>query len=265
MNWIEALILGIIQGLTEFLPVSSSGHLEIGKVLLGVNVKESLSFSIVVHGATVLSTIIIFRKDIWQIITAFFKFKWNEETQYIFKIAVSMLPVGIIGLLFKDYLESLFNGNILLVGSMLIVTAILLAFTYYAKPRSKNITFKDALIIGIAQAIAVLPGISRSGATISTGLLLGNDKEKTARFSFLMVLIPIIGANIKDILDGSMTSEAGISPVVLTVGFIAAFISGLLACTWMINIVKKGKLIYFAVYCLAIGLIAISYSLFFAS
>ena len=262
MNWIEALILGIIQGLTEFLPVSSSGHLEIGKVLLGVNVKESLSFSIVVHGATVLSTIIIFRKDIWQIITAFFKFEWNEETQYIFKIAVSMLPVGVIGLLFKDYLESLFNGNILLVGSMLIVTAALLAFTYYAKPRSKNISFKDALIIGIAQAIAVLPGISRSGATISTGLLLGNDKEKTARFSFLMVLVPIIGANIKDIMDGSMTGDAGINPVVLSVGFVAAFISGLLACTWMINIVKKGKLIYFAVYCLLVGLIAIGYSLF---
>ena len=262
MNWIEALILGIIQGLTEFLPVSSSGHLEIGKVLLGVEVKESLSFSIVVHGATVLSTIIIFRKDIWQIITAFFKFEWNEETKYIFKIAVSMIPVGIIGLLFKDDLESLFNGNILLVGSMLILTAALLAFTYYAKPKTKNITFKDAIIIGIAQAIAVLPGISRSGATISTGLLLGNDKEKTARFSFLMVLVPIIGANIKDILDGSMTSEAGINPIVLTIGFIAAFISGLLACTWMINIVKKGKLIYFAYYCLAVGIIAIGYSLF---
>jgi len=262
MNWIEALILGIIQGLTEFLPVSSSGHLEIGKVLLGVEVKESLSFSIVVHGATVLSTIIIFRKDIWQIITAFLKFEWNEETKYIFKIAVSMIPVGIIGLLFKDDLESLFNGNILLVGSMLILTAVLLAFTYYAKPKTKNITFKDAIIIGIAQAIAVLPGISRSGATISTGLLLGNDKEKTARFSFLMVLVPIIGANIKDILDGSMTSEAGINPIVLTIGFIAAFISGLLACTWMINIVKKGKLIYFAYYCLAVGIIAIGYSLF---
>ena len=258
MNWIEALILGIIQGLTEFLPVSSSGHLEIGKVLLDVNVKESLSFSIVVHGATVLSTIIIFRKDIWQIITAFFKFKWNEETAYIFKIAVSMIPVGIIGLLFKDYFESLFNGNMLLVGSMLIVTAALLSFTYYAKPKNKNITFKDALIIGIAQAIAILPGISRSGATISSGLLLGNDKEKTARFSFLMVLLPIIGANIKDILDGSMTSEAGINPVVLIVGFVAAFISGLLACTWMINIVKKGKLIYFSAYCLIVGIIAIT-------
>jgi len=262
MNWIDAIILGIIQGLTEFLPVSSSGHLEIGKVLLGVEIKESMSFSIVVHGATVLSTIIIFRKDIWQIITAFLKFKWNEETAYIFKIAVSMIPVGIIGLLYKEELENLFNGNILLVGSMLIITAALLAFTYYAKPKNKNITFKDAIIIGIAQAIAILPGISRSGATISTGLLLGNDKEKTARFSFLMVLIPIIGANIKDVLDGSMTNNAGISPFVLTIGFVAAFISGLLACTWMINIVKKGKLIYFAIYCLIIGTIAVGYSLF---
>ncbi|MBN1252139.1 MAG: undecaprenyl-diphosphate phosphatase [Bacteroidales bacterium] len=265
MNWLEAAILGIIQGLTEFLPVSSSGHLEIGKVLLGVNVSESLTFSIVVHGATVLSTIIVFRKDIWQIITAFLKFEWNEETAYIFKIAVSIIPVGIIGLLFKDYLESLFNGNILLVGSMLIVTSILLAFTFYAKPKEKDISFKDALIIGIAQAIAVLPGISRSGATISTGLLLGNDKEKTARFSFLMVLVPIIGANIKDLMDGSFSAENGISSTALIIGFVTAFISGLLACSWMIKIVKNGKLIYFALYCLIIGLIAVSYSLFFAA
>ncbi|MEN8120959.1 MAG: undecaprenyl-diphosphate phosphatase [Bacteroidota bacterium] len=264
MNWIEALILGIIQGLTEFLPVSSSGHLELGKVILGVEATKSLSFSIVVHGATVLSTIVVFRKEILELIQGFFRFQMNEETHYIFKIAVSMIPVGIVGVFFKDYVESLFTGNILLVGSMLIVTAALLAFTYYAKPRDKKISYKDAFIIGIAQAIAVIPGISRSGSTISTGLLLGNNKERTARFSFLMVLIPIIGANFKDILDGNLSDTSGVGSLPLIVGFVAAFISGLLACTWMINIVKRGKLIYFAIYCLIIGLLAISWALFFS-
>ncbi len=263
MNWIEALILGIIQGLTEFLPVSSSGHLELGKAIMGVEATDSLVFTVVVHGATVLSTIVVFRKEIWELIQGFFRFQMNEETHYIFKIAVSMIPVGIVGVFFKDYVESLFTGNILLVGSMLIFTAVLLAFTYYAKPRDKKITYKDAFIIGIAQAIAVIPGISRSGSTISTGLLLGNNKEQTARFSFLMVLIPIIGANIKDVMDGSMSDTSGIGTLPLLIGFFAAFISGLLACTWMINIVKRGKLIYFAVYCLIIGLIAISWALFF--
>ncbi len=264
MNWIEALILGIIQGLTEFLPVSSSGHLEIGKAIMGVEATDSMVFTVVVHGATVLSTIVVFRKEIWELITGFFRFQMNEETHYIFKIAVSMIPVGIVGLFFKDYVESLFTGNILLVGSMLIFTAVLLAFTYYAKPRDKKISYKDAFIIGLAQAVAVIPGISRSGSTISTGLLLGNNKERTARFSFLMVLIPIIGANLKDILDGSMANSSGVGTLPLIIGFFAAFISGLLACTWMINIVKRGKLIYFAIYCLIIGLIAVSWSLFFS-
>ena len=264
MNWIEALILGIIQGLTEFLPVSSSGHLEIGKAIMGVEATDSLIFTVVVHGATVLSTIVVFRKEIWELIQGFFKFQMNEETHYIFKIAVSMIPVGIVGLFFKDYVESLFTGNILLVGSMLILTSALLAFTYYAKPRDKKISYKDAFIIGVAQAIAVIPGISRSGSTISTGLLLGNSKERTARFSFLMVLIPIIGANLKDILDGSMSGTSTIGTLPLVIGFLAAFISGLLACTWMINIVKRGKLVYFAIYCLIIGLIAVSWALFFS-
>ena len=263
MNWIEALILGIIQGLTEFLPVSSSGHLELGKAIMGVEATDSLVFTVVVHGATVLSTIVVFRKEIWELILGFFRFQMNEETHYIFKIAVSMVPVGIVGLFFKDYVESLFNGNILLVGSMLIFTAALLAFTYYAKPRDKKITYKDAFIIGIAQAIAVIPGISRSGSTISTGLLLANNKERTARFSFLMVLIPIIGANLKDVMDGSLTETSSIGTLPLLIGFFAAFISGLLACTWMINIVKRGKLIYFALYCLIIGLIAVSWSLYY--
>lgn len=264
MNWIEALILGIIQGLTEFLPVSSSGHLEIGKAIMGVEATDSMIFTVVVHGATVLSTIVVFRKEIWELITGFFRFQMNEETHYIFKIAVSMIPVGIVGLFFKDYVESLFTGNILLVGGMLIFTAALLAFTYYAKPRDKKISYKDAFIIGLAQAVAVIPGISRSGSTISAGLLLGNNKERTARFSFLMVLVPIIGANIKDILDGSMVASSSVGTLPLVVGFVAAFISGLLACTWMINIVKRGKLIYFAVYCLIIGLIAVSWALFFS-
>jgi undecaprenyl-diphosphatase len=264
MNWIEALILGIIQGLTEFLPVSSSGHLEIGKAIMGVEATDSMIFTVVVHGATVLSTIVVFRKEIWELITGFFRFQMNEETHYIFKIAVSMIPVGIVGLFFKDYVESLFTGNILLVGGMLIFTAALLAFTYYAKPRDKKISYKDAFVIGLAQAVAVIPGISRSGSTISTGLLLGNNKERTARFSFLMVLVPIIGANIKDILDGSMAASSSVGALPLVVGFVAAFISGLLACTWMINIVKRGKLIYFAIYCLLIGLIAVSWALFFS-
>jgi len=264
MNWIEALILGIIQGLTEFLPVSSSGHLEIGKAIMGVEATDSMIFTVVVHGATVLSTIVVFRREIWELITGFFRFQMNEETHYIFKIAVSMIPVGIVGLFFKDYVESLFTGNILLVGGMLIFTAALLAFTYYAKPRDKKISYKDAFIIGLAQAVAVIPGISRSGSTISAGLLLGNNKERTARFSFLMVLVPIIGANIKDIIDGSMAASSSVGTLPLTIGFIAAFVSGLLACTWMINIVKRGKLIYFAIYCLIVGLIAVSWALFFS-
>ena len=195
MSWLEALILGIIQGLTEFLPVSSSGHLELGKAILGVEAKESLIFTVVVHGATVLSTIVVFYKEIIDLFVGFFKFKWNDSTKYIAKIAISMIPVLIVGLFFKDEVEALFAGNILLVGSMLIVTAILLGFTYFAKKNTKSIGFIDSFIIGVAQAFAVIPGISRSGSTIATGILLGNKKELVARFSFLMVLIPIIGAN----------------------------------------------------------------------
>ncbi len=257
MDWLEALILGVIQGLTEFLPVSSSGHLEIGKHLLGVEAAESLTFTVVVHGATVLSTIVVFYKEIIQLFKGLFSFKWNEETQYIAKIALSMIPVGLVGVFFKDEVESLFDGNLVFVGIMLLFTAALLAFTFYAKPRSKNISFKDSFIIGLAQAIAVLPGISRSGSTIATGLLLGNKKENVARFSFLMVLVPIIGANLKDLMSGDMVSEQGVGTMALVIGFLAAFFSGWLACRWMINIVKKGKLIWFALYCAIVGLIAI--------
>lgn len=261
MGWIEALILGIIQGLTEFLPVSSSGHLEIGKVILGVEAENSLLFTVVVHGATVLSTIVVFWKDILKLFKGLFEFKWNEDTQYITKLVISMVPVIFLGLTFADEIASLFTGNLLLVGSMLIVTATLLAFSYYAKQREKSISYLDSFIIGISQAAAVIPGISRSGATISTGLLLNNKKDGIARFSFLMVLVPIIGANVKDLMSGEFTSEGGVGITALIVGFIAAFISGLLACKWMIGIVKKGKLIYFAIYCLIVGLIAIAYTL----
>jgi len=257
MSWIEALLLGLLQGLTEFLPVSSSGHLELGKALLNINPKDSLTFTIVVHGATVLSTIVIFSKDIWELIRGLFAFKWNDDTKYILKIFVSMIPVGFIGVFFKDEVESFFNGNIAFVGAMLLFTSAMLAFTYFKKSNTRNISFLDSFIIGIAQTIAVLPGVSRSGSTIATGLLLGNKKEIIAKFSFLMVLIPIIGANLKDLAGGEMTQNEGIGAIPLLVGFLAAFISGLLACKWMIGIVKKGKLIYFAIYCFIIGLLAI--------
>jgi len=261
MGVLDALLLGLLQGLTEFLPVSSSGHLEIGKFLLGVESKENLTFTIVVHGATVLSTLVIFRKDIIQLLVDLFKFQWNESTKYIAKIAVSMIPIAIVGLFFKDYVEEVFNTDkiLLLVGFMLLLTASLLAFTYYAKQKEKDISFKDALIIGIAQTCAILPGISRSGSTIAVGLLLGNKKSEVAKFSFLMVLVPILGENFLSLLKGDFTSSAvhSVDSIALIVGFIAAFSSGLLACSWMINLVKKGKLIYFAIYCLIIGLIAI--------
>ncbi len=258
MDLIQALILGIIQGLTEFLPVSSSGHLEIGKVLLGVEVKESLSFSIAVHGATVLSTIVVFWKDIVTLVKGLLKFKWNEETRFIALLVISMIPVGLVGVFFQDKVESLFNGNILLVGLMLIVTAILLTLSMVIKHKhERDITFGDALLIGIAQALAVIPGISRSGATIATGLMLGKRRADVARFSFLMVLIPILGANFLDIISGDFSSEQGVGIWALVVGFIAAFAVGLVACKVMISLVKQKRLIWFALYCAVVGAIAI--------
>lgn len=259
MDIIEAIILGIIQGLTEFLPISSSGHIEIGKTLLNVEAKDNLLFSIVVHGATALSTIIVFRKDLWQIIKDLFEFKWNESTEYTFKIGLSIIPVMLVGLLFEEQIESFFGGRIVLVGSMLLITGMLLSFTYYAKREGGEVSFGKAFIIGLAQAFAILPGVSRSGSTIATALLLGVDKEKATRFSFLMVLVPILGAAFLKTLsfleDPSLA--AGVSSSTLGIGFIAAFISGLIACTWMIKIVKKGKLIYFAAYCFLAGAVAI--------
>jgi len=260
MDWLEALILGIIQGLTEFLPVSSSGHLELGKAILGINAEKSLVFTVVVHGATVLSTIVVFYKDILKLIKGLFAFRWNEETIYVAKILISMIPVILLGIFFKEQIEGFFTGNVLFVGSMLLITSLLLLSTYVIKRNERKISYADSFIIGIAQALAVLPGISRSGATISTGLLLGNRKANIARFSFLMVLIPILGANFKDIYDGGMNAEGGIGITPLLIGFLAAFISGLLACKWMIGIVKKGNLIYFAIYCFVIGTTAIIYA-----
>jgi undecaprenyl-diphosphatase len=253
----QALLLGIIQGLTEFLPVSSSGHLEIAHSILGVENHDNLLFALVVHGATVLSTILVFRKDMWKLASAFFRFKWNGQTKYVVKIFLSMVPVVIIGLFFKDRLEYLFDGQIVFVGFMLLLTGVLLLLTVFVKKGEKEISYSKALIIGIAQAFAVLPGLSRSGATISTGILLGIKKEAVARFSFLMVIIPIIGAVIFDVANGKLNSQASIGLTPLIVGFLAAFITGVMACKWMISIVKRGKLIYFAIYCFIIGLIAI--------
>ena len=258
MEWFEALILGLIQGLTEFLPVSSSAHLEIGKALFGIEGEENLYFSILVHGATVLSTIIVFYKEILNLIKGIFKFKYNEETEYVFKIVVSMIPVIIVGFLFKDQIKALFSGgNLFFVGSMLLVTALLLSFTFFFKRKNtKDISYVDAFIIGLAQAFAVFPGISRSGATIATGLMLGNKKTEIAKFSFLMVLIPILGENLLDLIGGEFTTS-GLSISTMTIGFIGAFASGLLACKLMLEIVKKGKLIWFAIYCLIMGLVSI--------
>lgn len=258
MEWFEALVLGLLQGLTEFLPVSSSAHLEIGKALFDIKGEENLYFSILVHGATVLSTIIVFRKEILKLIQGVFKFKYNEETQYIVKIGISMIPVMIVGLLLKDEIKTLFSGsNLLFVGMMLLVTALLLSFTYFFKKNNnKTISYFDSFIIGIAQAFAVFPGISRSGATIATGLMLGNKKVEVAKFSFLMVLIPILGENFLDLMGGEFVSS-GISVSSMIIGFVSAFLAGLFACKIMLNIVKKGKLIWFALYCVIAAMISI--------
>jgi undecaprenyl-diphosphatase len=262
MDTIDAIVLGVIQGLTEFLPVSSSGHLELGKAILGDNSvpEESLMFTVVLHFATALSTIVVFREDILNILKGVLKFQWNEDLQFISKIAVSMIPAVIVGLFFEEQLESLFGSNILLVGCMLIVTAILLFLADRAKSTEKKVSFSNAFVIGISQAIAMLPGISRSGATISTSVLLGNDKTKAARFSFLMVVPLIFGKIAKDIVGGDLTYDSS-NFTALSFGFIAAFVSGLIACTWMIRLVKQSKLSYFAIYCIIAGVIAIIWSL----
>lgn len=270
MNWIQALILGIIQGLTEYLPVSSSGHLAIGQALFGLADGESnLAFTVLLHVATVLSTLVILWKEIvWIFKDLFTRQSWrsyqglNDGTKYVINIIISMIPVALVGFLLKDKVEEVFGSGLLIVGIMLLVTASLLTFSYFAKPRQKeNISGLHAFIIGIAQACAVMPGLSRSGSTIATGLLLGNKKEKLAQFSFLMVIPPILGEallDLKDILEvGFAEAMSGLSPVAALVGFLAAFLFGCIACKWMINIVKKGKLVYFAIYCAIVGVLAI--------
>ncbi len=267
MSWWEALILGIVQGLTEFLPVSSSGHLEIGQALLGTASEENLTFAIVVHTATVLSTLVI----LWQEVAKLFRgtfttMKWNAEKDYVAKILVSMIPVFIVGMFFKDQVEAFFGNGLLLVGICLLITAILLWLSEFLTKRMNKtgheVTYRDAIIIGCAQAVAVLPGLSRSGTTIATGLLCGVKKESVAQFSFLMVLIPILGEAFLDLLKlirGEMTTTIGWLP--LAVGFVAAFLTGCFACRFMINIVRRQKLIYFAIYCLCAGIFAIVYGL----
>lgn len=264
MSELEALILGLVQGLTEYLPVSSSGHLAIGSALFGIEGEDNLAFTILVHVATVLSTLVVLGKEIGWILKGLFKFEMNPETRYTLNILVSMIPIGIVGVFFKDSVEAIFGSGLVIVGAMLLLTALLLAFSYYAKPRQKEeISLKDAFIIGLAQACAVMPGLSRSGTTIATGLLLGNKKENLAQFSFLMVIPPILGEALLDVLK-MMKGEAfggGMATSSLAIGFLAAFLSGCVACKWMISLVKKGKLIYFAIYCAVVGAITLICSL----
>lgn len=275
MSWLDALILGIVQGLAEYLPISSSGHLEIIRQLLGVDLEGgmSLQFDVMLHVATVLSTIVILWREFYPLCLSFFTVKRDYNFYYVCKILVSCIPVAIVGFCFKDYVEYFFGGNLTIVGVCLLVTALLLAFAYYfrtsplksATYTPRDITWLDAFIIGCAQAVAVLPGLSRSGSTIATGILLGDDREKVARFSFFMVIIPILGEallDLKKILSpASDTVVSGIQAetgmLALAVGFFASFIVGCLACRWMLEIVKKGKMIWFALYCLVVGLICI--------
>ena len=265
MDWIQALILGVVQGLTEYLPVSSSGHLTIISNFFGIDGADNLEFTVAVHVATVLSTLVILWKEIDWILMGLFKFKMNDETKYALNILVSMIPVGIVGVFFKDKVEEAFGAGLLIVGVMLIVTSVLLIFSYYAKPRTKeHISLRDAFIIGVAQACAVLPGLSRSGSTIATGLMLGDKKEKLAQFSFLMVIPPILGEALLDVLKALKGEEAfggNVEFFPLVIGFIAAFLSGCFACKLMINVVKKGKLVYFGIYCAIVGAAVLIYQL----
>ncbi len=259
MSWIEAFILGLLQGLTEFLPVSSSGHLELGGVLFGLqDPHEFFTFNIIVHGATFMSVVVVFRKDIGSLIQNFFRFQWNAEMKFALLLLASAVPTGIVGLLFEERIESIFEGRVVFVGFMLLVTATLLFLTRFAPKNDKEVTLKTALIIGVAQTLAILPGISRSGATISTALFFGIERGKAIRFSFLMVLIPIFGANFLKILKLSEAGGGnGMDVLPMIVGAVTAFIAGIIACKWMLQIVRRGKIEYFSIYCVIAGLTAI--------
>jgi len=253
MTFIEAIVLGLIQGLTEFMPISSSGHLELGKYLFGIEHTTNFYFSVVVHGATVLSTVFALWKEIAGLFRGLFKFTMNNEARYILRLIVSMIPVGIVGLFMKDVAEKLFAGNMISLGFEFLVSAAFLGLTMTIRPKERPMTYFDSFVIGLAQALAVFPGISRSGATIATGMMLGNKKSEIAKFSFIMVLVPVIGANILEMAGGDISKE-GSSFLVIAVGFLTAFISGYLACKWMISLVKKGNLVWFTIYCVLIGI-----------
>ena len=274
MDNLEALLLGLLQGLTEYLPVSSSGHLTIGSALFGIEAEENMMFTVAGHVATVLSTLVVLGGEILKIFKGSFHplgpgkglARLNEDQRYVLNILVSMIPIGIVGVFFKDQVEEIFGSGLLVVGCCLLATAALLTFSYYAKPRQReNISLGHAFIIGLGQALAVLPGLSRSGTTIATGLILGNKKSRMAQFSFLMVIPPILGEALLDLMkaakDGFDVAFAGLSPSALIIGFLASFVSGVLACKWMIGIVQKGKLVYFAIYCLIVGLVTIGCAL----
>ncbi len=276
MNGLEAVILGLVQGLTEFLPVSSSGHLAICKSLFGIET-SNLSFEVAVHAATVLSTLVAFRKEIWKLLKGFFCLQMNPQKEYIFKICVSMIPIFIVGVFFKDFVEGLFGSGLAVVGFMLIVTAVLLTISETitrkqngravveaarrgasAGDTGKSIGYMEAAIIGIAQAFAVMPGLSRSGTTISTGLMLGVKKSEVAQFSFLMVMVPILGEAFLELVGGDFgASASGIGTLPLVLGFATAFLSGLFACNLMINLVKRAKLFGFALYCVVVGIVCV--------
>ena len=267
MTLIESIVLGIVQGLTEFLPVSSSGHIELGKAIFGIEEKEAgLLFTIVLHFATALSTIIVFWEDIIQIFRGLFEFKWNDETKFALLVIISMIPAALVGVLLKDQIDDFYNGNVLLVSAMLLLTGVILFLSDRAKSPSGSVTYKSAFALGVVQAIAIMPGISRSGSTIASAVMLGINREKAARFSFLMVLPLIFGAMAKefkdyfDLTDAEQASALIVDSTVIA-GFIAALVAGYFACKWTIEIVKKSKLSYFAYYCWAVGVIGIVYSL----
>ena len=260
MEILESIILGAVQGLTEFLPVSSSGHLQLAKELLGVEIEENLTFDVTLHAATVLSTIVVLWGEISSLIKGIFSRGMNDEKRYFIKLVISMIPIGIVGFAFKEQINAMLGSSYIMVvvGAMLLLTAVLLSFAYYARPRQKDtISYRDSFIIGLSQAVASMPGLSRSGTTIATGLLLGNEKSAVATFSFLMVLAPILGETLLEVVGGDMTIT-GISTGALVAGFISSFVVGCLACKYMINIVKRGKLIWFAIYCAVVGVVAIS-------